>query len=99
MVIAATSGVTYAIATTTGGAWGASSCDDNTGATTTSALLSLGGLVTAGYVGEIPLDPTITGVDRTGYYLYTDDTGVLKVGSCVTYEASTAANAVIEIIR
>lgn len=92
------SGVTYAIATTTGGTWAASSCDDDTGATTTTALIDLEALVSGGYIGQIPTEPTVTGVDRTGYYFYTDGS-TYTIGSCKTYEASGAANAVIKVVR
>jgi len=88
---AATNGTTYTIATTTGGTFGSDACT----ATTTTDLLSLGTLVTSGYIGAIPIDPEMTApVDRTDYYFYTDSTGAIKVGACETYNSAN-----IEVVR
>ena len=88
-------GVTYTIATTTGGTFSSANC--TTVATTTTALVDLSALVTSGYVGQIPTEPTWTYADHnyhTNYYFYTDATGAVKVGACETYNSAD-----IEVIR
>jgi len=91
-----TNGVTYSVATTTGGTAFAT-CGASTGnATTTTALVDLSALVTGGYIGAIPTEPNYVDGDlyNTGYYFYTDSTGAIKVGSCETYNSSN-----IEVVR
>jgi prepilin-type N-terminal cleavage/methylation domain-containing protein len=79
-----TDGVTYTIATTTGGTFSADACT----VTTTTALASLDTLVTSGYIGQIPIDPEMTSpIDRTDYYFYTDSTGIIKIGACEVYNS------------
>lgn len=93
-VTSATNGVTYIIATTTGGTFADTHC---TNTTTETALIDLSGLVSGGYVGQIPTDPTWSYGDHnmhTQYYFYTDATGAIKVGACETYN-----NAVIQVVR
>ena len=88
----ATAGTTYQIA---GGAGGDEACSDVSHATTTTAHLDLSTLVSDGYLGSMPADPEGDFTDdNTGYYLYTDTNGVIRVGACVTYDS-----AVIEVIR
>ena len=83
--VSATNGTTYTIATTTGGIFGSDACT----ATTSTELLSLGALVTGGYIGVIPIDPEMTSpIDRTDYYFYTDSTGIVKIGACETYNSA-----------
>ncbi len=76
------SGVTYMLATTTGGS-GTAGCD----ATTTSAFLVLDTLIDDGYIGQIPKDPLYTSSNgyNTLYWLYREDSGKLKIGSCKKY--------------
>lgn len=76
------SGVTYMLATTTGGG-ATGSCD----ATTTSAFLVLDTLIDDGYIGQIPEDPLYVSTDgyNTLYWLYRESSGKLKVGSCEKY--------------
>jgi len=74
------SGVTYMLATTTGGG-STSGCD----ATTTSAFLVLDTLISDGYIGQIPEDPLYTYSTNgynTLYWLYRESSGKLKIGSC-----------------
>lgn len=92
-----TNGVTYSIATTTGGtAFG--TCASATGNnTTTSALISLQALVTSGYIGAIPTDPTFvysTDDHNTGYYFYKEASGKMVIGSCETYNTAN-----VEVVR
>jgi prepilin-type N-terminal cleavage/methylation domain-containing protein len=82
-----TNGVTYAIATTTK-AHGVNTC----GATTTTAIVNMNALVTAGYIGQVPSDPSTAG-RNTEYYFYTDGDS-MKFGACDTYDS-----AVISVIR
>lgn len=76
------SGVTYMLATTTGGG-ATAGCD----ATSTSAFLVLDTLVNDGYIGQIPEDPLYTSSNgyNTLYWLYRESSGKLKVGSCKKY--------------
>ncbi|MDD5749160.1 MAG: prepilin-type N-terminal cleavage/methylation domain-containing protein [Patescibacteria group bacterium] len=86
-------GTTYQI---TSGGSGSTHCAVATPhATTTDAYLDLSTLVSEGYLGAIPSDP-LGGftADSTGYYLYADANGVIKVGACVSYE-----NVVIQVTR
>jgi prepilin-type N-terminal cleavage/methylation domain-containing protein len=90
-----TSGVTYAVATTTGGTT-LSACEADTGnPTTTTLFVDLSALVTGGYIGAIPKEPDYASGDiyQTGYYFYTDGS-TYKVGSCATYNTTN-----IEVIR
>lgn len=91
-VTTVTNGVTYAIATTTG-----ITHSDVCTATDTTAMLDLSGLVSGGYVGQIPTEPTWTYASEGGntqYYFYTDSTGAVRVGACETYDSAT-----IRVIR
>jgi len=49
---------------------------------TQAACVDLTGLVTEGYLGEIPVDPSTGSVATTDYYLMVSATGSLTVGSC-----------------
>ncbi|MFA6467015.1 MAG: hypothetical protein WCV71_04090, partial [Patescibacteria group bacterium] len=82
-----TNGVTYAVATTTKAH--AATC----GATTTTRIVNMNALVTAGYIGQIPSDPS-TASANTEYYFYTDGTGLIKIGACDTYNSAE-----IEVVR
>jgi len=81
-VTTVTNGVTYAVATTT------KAHTDTCGATTTTAIVDMSGLVSGGYIGQIPSDPS-TASSNTEYYFYTDSTGAIKVGACDTYNSAT----------
>ena len=92
-----TNGITYSIATSTGGGAFATCAASTGNPTTTTALVSLEALVTNGYVGQVPLDPTYayaSDLYNTGYYMYTDATGAVKVGSCETYNTQN-----VEVVR
>lgn len=92
-----TAGVTYSIATTTGGTAFATCAAKTGNPTTTTALVDLSALVTGGYMGQIPLDPNFTystDARNTGYYFYRESTGKMIVGSCDSYNAQN-----IEVVR
>jgi prepilin-type N-terminal cleavage/methylation domain-containing protein len=77
-----TTGVTYMLATTTGGD-STAGCD--IAATTTEEFLVLDNLITDGYIGQIPEDPLYvsdTNGYNTLYWLYRESSGKLKIGSC-----------------
>lgn len=79
-----TSGVTYMLATTSG-ANSLVSCNATTGV---SAFILLDTLIDTGYIGQIPKDPTHVYADdskNTLYWLYREDSGKLKIGSCKKY--------------
>jgi prepilin-type N-terminal cleavage/methylation domain-containing protein len=76
------SGVTYMMATGTGATY--FTCD----ATTTAQAILLDTLVSDGYIGQIPKDPTHVYADHTTstlYWLYRENSGKLKMGSCKKY--------------
>lgn len=62
---------------------GAAGCNTGCSAkTTAAACVDLAGLVTGGYIGSVPKDPS-TGTDAlTDYYLIRNTTGTVEVGSC-----------------
>lgn len=94
---APTAGVTYSIATTTGGDGNLAICGSSTGNNTTTAqYIDLAALVTAGYIGQVPTDPSYVATDsyNTGYYFYRESTGKMIVGSCETYNTTN-----IEVVR
>lgn len=92
---APTSGVTYAIATTTGGTFGTNTCTGGN-PTTTTALIDVSALVTGGYIGAIPKDPSYvdSAYPKTGYYFYRESSGKMIVGSCDSYNTQN-----IEVVR
>lgn len=78
---------------------GATSTADADGgcASTTHGTIWLDPLVTGGYLGDIPYDPTSSGGTgtTTGYYFHKDGNGAIFVGSCETdYELHD-----IEVVR
>lgn len=97
-----TDGISYIIATTTYAdgetATGVARCALQTGnATTTTRMVDLSALVTAGYIGKIPTDPqhSYSSDDRaTLYYFMHEASGKLTIGACKTYNSVD-----IEIVR
>lgn len=68
-----------------------------TATTTDEEFIALQALVTGGYIGQIPKDPTWTygdHNDHTQYYLQYSSTGAITVGACETYNS-----AVIKVVR
>lgn len=53
-----------------------------TAVTTQSACADLTGLVTAGYLGSIPFDPSSGSVEFSDYYITRNTTGTITVGTC-----------------
>ena len=84
-----TNGTTYFIQAAAGsGDTSPSSCAGSS--TVTSATgIDLHGLVTAGYIGDIPDDPGGVDGQSTDYYFYTDAQGIVIVGSCTKYSGTT----------
>lgn len=76
-VEALTDGSNYVIGTN------ASGCNSGCGALTTqAACVDLAELVTDGYLGSVPFDPSTGAATFTDYYLTTNASGTVTVGSC-----------------
>ncbi len=68
----------------------ATGCDSGcTAQTTLAACADLTGLVTEGYLGEVPQDPSSGTAAKTDYYIVRASSGTLSVGACDP-EAATA---------
>ena len=91
-----TAGVTYSITTTTAASGNLTICEGGANATTTTQYIDLEALVSNGYIGKIPLDPTYGAGDsrNSGYYFYRESSGTLVIGSCDSYN-----NEDIELVR
>lgn len=81
---AMTTGTVYMIGTCAGGATSSPSfiCDTAPGI---SACVNLNGLVTEGYIAEVPLSPNGSGswfASATGYTLQTTTTGAITLRAC-----------------
>lgn len=77
-VSALTAGSAYIVGTA------ASGCDAGCTATTTqAACVDLAALVTGGYLGSVPLDPTAGTTAKSLYYVIKNSTGTLTAGACV----------------
>ena len=88
-VAAMTAGAAYQIGT------GASGCDSGcTAQTTAAACIDLASLVTDGYLGTIPMDPSSGTAVETDYYAIRNAAGSIEVGSCDPEAAAT-----ISVIR
>lgn len=89
VVTALTAGTAYTIGTN-----GATGCDSGcTAKTTNAACIDAVSLVTGGYLGSVPKDPS-TGTDlKTDYYLIRNTTGTIEVGAC-DQEGSAAISVV-----
>ncbi len=76
-VATTTAGSAYTIGTcATGG-------DADCSATTTQAsCVDLSGLVSEGYLGSIPQDPSSGTANKTDYYLIRKSSGIITVGAC-----------------
>jgi len=91
-VTSTTDGDTYWIATTVNATSGGGDCPAST---TISNFVNLDGLVTAGYIGQIPDDPLGADNDSTDYYFYKDSTGAIIIGACEKYSAATSYPTVV----
>lgn len=61
----------------------ASGCDSGcTAVTTEAACADLTGLVTAGYLGSIPMDPSTGTAAETDYYIIKNASGTITIGTC-----------------
>lgn len=76
-ITALTAGSYYVVGTD------ASGCDAGcTAQTTEAACADLTGLVTEGYLGSIPMDPSSGTAAKSDYYLMRAATGTIEVGAC-----------------
>ena len=83
-IAALTAGTAYQIGTA------ATGCDSGCTAQTTNAVcVDLAGLVTEGYIGSVPQDPSTGTATETDYYLIRNAAGTVEVGACDP-EAATA---------
>ena len=83
-VAALTNGNYYTIGTAAAG------CDSGcTAQTTQAACVDLAALVTEGYLGSVPMDPSSGTAAETDYYLMKAASDVITVGSCDPEAATT----------
>jgi prepilin-type N-terminal cleavage/methylation domain-containing protein len=75
--ISATTTGTFQIGTDTTGCAG--SC---TATTTGGTCVDLTGLVTEGYISEVPVDPSSGTAAQTDYYIYSSADGFITIGAC-----------------
>lgn len=77
-VSALTAGTAYTVGTN-----GATGCDAGcTAKVTNASCVDMAALVTGGYLGSVPKDPS-TGTDlKTDYYVIRNTNGTVEVGSC-----------------
>jgi len=59
-----------------------SGCSDCTATTTQAACIDLTGLVTEGYMGSLPLDPSNGTAGETNYYFIKNSNDTVVVGAC-----------------
>jgi len=77
-VTALTAGSFYMIGTAGAG------CDTGcTAKTTQAACVDLTALVTGGYTGSVPMDPSSGTAATTLYYMSRNSTGTVEVGACI----------------
>jgi prepilin-type N-terminal cleavage/methylation domain-containing protein len=61
----------------------ASGCNSGcTAQTTQAACVDLAALVTGGYLGSVPMDPTSGTAAKTDYYLISNASGTVEIGAC-----------------
>ena len=77
----------YIIHTADGGDTDPASCPGTS--TSLTLPVDLHGLVSAGYIGDIPDDPGGTDNTSTDYFFYKDATGKVIVGSCTKYSGAS----------
>lgn len=83
-ISALTAGSEYQIGTAGSG------CDSGcTAVTTEAACVDLTGLVTEGYLGSVPMDPSSGTAAETDYYLTRAASGIVTVGACDPEAAAT----------
>ncbi len=65
-------------------------CDSGcTAVTTEAACADLTGLVTEGYLGSVPMDPSSGTAAETDYYIIRNTSGTITVGACDAEGGST----------
>jgi prepilin-type N-terminal cleavage/methylation domain-containing protein len=83
----------YIIHTADGGDTDPASCPGTS--TSLTLPVDLHGLVTGGYIGDIPDDPAGTDNTSTEYYFYKDSIGAIVIGACNKYSGDTNYPSVI----
>lgn len=78
-------GATLMIATTTVAGATAAGCTASSGANGVGNFIDLSGLVSNGYIGRVPVNPSYSAGFNTLYYFYRDSVGKLIIGSCTKY--------------
>jgi prepilin-type N-terminal cleavage/methylation domain-containing protein len=81
-------GITLSIATTSAGAnssSAAANCVASTAANGANKYIDLSALVTGGYIGQIPTNPSYTSTASSGYYFMREASGRLIIGACTKY--------------
>lgn len=80
-------GVTLMITSSTPGTGNTNpaNCIASQAANSAGKYIDLSALVTGGYIGQIPLNPSYTSTMSTGYYMMRESSGRLIVGSCTKY--------------
>lgn len=77
--------------------YGGTSSTMTCAASPTHGHIWLDNLVTEGYIGSIPYDPSsayVDGTTSTNYYFHKDANNVIAVGACNTYNSAT-----VKVIR
>lgn len=83
-ITALTAGSAYVVGTATSG------CNTGCTATTTQAsCVDLAALVTDGYIGSIPMDPSAGAASKTLYYVVKNSTGSVTTAACTPEIASS----------
>jgi prepilin-type N-terminal cleavage/methylation domain-containing protein len=83
-ITALTAGSAYVVGTATSG------CNTGCTATTTqAACVDLAELVTGGYIGSVPMDPSAGAASKTLYYVVKNATGSVTTASCTPEIASS----------
>lgn len=78
-------GRTMMIASGTPGVKTPAGCNASLAVHTLDYFIDLSGLVSGGYIGQIPVNPSYTTGSNTLYYFYRDSVGKLIIGSCTKY--------------
>jgi prepilin-type N-terminal cleavage/methylation domain-containing protein len=86
-VTSTTDGTTYWIANAAGQTSAPSTCAGTS--TVPTLFVDLHGLISSGYIGDIPDDPGGTDNGSSDYYFYKDSTGKVIVGACEKYSGTT----------
>jgi len=86
-------GTTYWIGTQVAATSGGATCPATS--TAISDFVNLDGLITGGYIGQIPDDPLGADNHSTDYYFYKDSAGAVIIGACEKYSGASSYPTVI----